>query len=308
MRNASLFLLAGLIACSPEKKDESTTRGNLKLLIGESVAPPIVAEVDEFLRLYHEGGAKITYSVVSSERANSLFVLDSVRTIITAIPLVEKDRKTVKDLPKDFVEIVLAYDGVVAVVHATNPRTQMTLEQIRDILKGAITKWEQLGGTKKIRGKIRLVLEDSSDATSYLSRRLLNGNDIQAGLRRTSSSLQTLQYVAKDPLSLGFVGLSWVDSAKTGAKILELAANPATVDTQYVPTMESIGNFYRPHPAHLYRNYYPMKRAIYVYSRSARGNLATGFTTFLATLEGQQIFLQKNLLPATQKIRLKPSF
>lgn len=307
MRNASLLLLASLIACSPEK-EESTTRGHLKLLVGESVAPPIVAEVDEFLRLYQEGGAKITYSVVSSERANTLFVKDSVRTVITAFPLTSKDRKTVNDLANDIVEIVLAYDGVVAIVHGMNPRAEMTLEQVRDILKGTITKWEQLDGIKKNRGKIRLVLQDSSDVTSYLSRRLLNGNSIQVGQRGTSSSLQTLRDVANDPLSLGFVGSSWVDSARTGARILELAGNLATADTQYVPPMESIGSFYRPHPAHLYRNYYPMKRAIYIYSRSTRGDLATGFTTFLATLEGQQIFLQKNLLPATQKIRLKPSF
>lgn len=307
MRNASLLLLASLIACSPEK-EESTTRGHLKLLVGESVAPPIVAEVDEFLRLYQEGGAKITYSVVSSERANTLFVKDSVRTVITAFPLTSKDRKTVNDLANDIVEIVLAYDGVVAIVHGMNPRAEMTLEQVRDILKGTITKWEQLDGIKKNRGKIRLVLQDSSDVTSYLSRRLLNGNSIQVGQRGTSSSLQTLRDVANDPLSLGFVGSSWVDSARTGARILELAGNLATADTQYMPPMESIGSFYRPHPAHLYRNYYPMKRAIYIYSRSTRGDLATGFTTFLATLEGQQIFLQKNLLPATQKIRLKPSF
>jgi phosphate transport system substrate-binding protein len=306
MRNTSLLLLASLIACSPEK-EESTTRGHLKLLVGESVAPPIVAEVDEFLRSYQEGGASISYSIVSSERANSLFVLDSVHTIITAVPLTEKDRKKVKELTKDLIEIVLAYDGVVAVVHGTNPTVEVTLEQIRDILKGTITKWEQLRQTKKMRGKITLVLQDSSDAYSYISRRLLHGSDIQARQRRTSSSIQTLQDVANDPLSLGFVGLSWVDSARTGARILELAGTLATADTQYLPPMESIGSFYRPHPAHLYRNYYPMKRAIYIYSRSTRGDLATGFTTFLATPEGQQIFLQKNLLPATQKIRLKPS-
>lgn len=307
MRTASLILLTSLMACSPQK-EESTTRGHLRLLVGESVAPPIVAEVDEFLRLYREGGATITYSVVSSERANNLFVLDSVRTIITAVPLAENDRKIVKELTKDFIEIVLAYDAVVAVVHSTNPTVEMTLEQIRDILKGTITKWEQLGGTKRIRGKIELVLQDSSDVTSYLSHRLLHGAALPLTQRRTTSSIQTLQSVANNPLSLGFVGLSWVDSAKTGARILELAGTLATADTQYVPPTESIGNYYRPHPAHLYRNYYPMKRAIYIYSRSTRGDLATGFTTFLATLEGQQVFLRKNLLPATQKIRLKPSF
>jgi hypothetical protein len=114
-------------------------------------------------------------------------------------------------------------------------------------------------------------------------------------------------WVARDRFSLGFVSSCWVDSVKGGTKILALAADSTLADTTFKPPQESVGKYYGPHPAYLYLNYYPMKRAVYLYARTTRGDFATGFASFVASSAGQKIFLQKGLVPGTQKIVLKPS-
>jgi len=299
-----LFLLFVVLSCG-RNEEETATKGHLHVLVAESVAPAAVQEVNEFMSLYEKHGADVTYAVVRSQLANAHFVNDSIRTIITTIPLTSDEKSRVSKTTDNLVEIVLAYDGVIAIVQDKNPRKQLALEQIRGILVGKTTKWEQLGRPGIVHGRIHLILEDSSDVTMYLSRRLLDGGKIQSAYRWTRSPAQTLQEVSDDPLSLGFVGLNWADSTHGMLRILNLAANSASSDTTFKPPPESIGNYYSPHPAHIYLNYYPMKRAIYVYSRTSPGDFATGFTSFLASPAGQKIFLGEGLVPGTQKIVLK---
>jgi phosphate transport system substrate-binding protein len=293
-----------LCSCGPNQ-EETATKGHLRVLVSESVAPVFGQEVKRFLTLYQAHGADVTYSVVTSKNANERFVTDSLRCIVTTLPLTADEKDRIKKNTDYFVEIVLAYDGVVAVVQNKNSLKELSLQEIRDILLGTITRWEQIHRSASVHGKIRLILEDSSDVSTYLSSRLLNGAGIKADFRRTQSSDQTLEEISGEPGALGFVGLNWMGDSNAILKILPLAADSILADTAFKPPPESIGNAYSPHPAHLYLNYYPMKRAVYVYSKTTAGDFATGFTSFLASPEGQKIFLEEGLVPGTQKIVLK---
>lgn len=301
--SCSLLLLLAL-SCGPNQ-EETATKGHLRVLVAESVAPVLIQEVNEFMSLYQTHGADVTYSLLQSTDANAHFLNDTARLIITTIPLTSEEKGRVKQTTDHLAEIVLAYDGVVAVVQSTNPRRDLTLAQIRNILNGRTTTWEQLGRPGPQRGSIHVFLEDSSDVSLYLSRRLMNGGAIKAAFRHTASSSETLRRISDDPLSLGFVGLNWVDSTGPRVKVLPLAADSAVADTTYRPPPETIGHAYSPHPAHLYLNYYPMKRAIYVYARTTPGDFPTGFTSFLASPAGQRIFLSNGMVPGTQQIVLK---
>lgn len=291
-------------SCRPND-EETATKGHLRVLIAESVAPVLVQEVNKFMSLYQAHGADVKYTIMQSSEVDERFVNDTARVIVTTIPLTNEEKNRVRKTTDNLVEIKLAYDGIVAIVEKRNRRQDLTLTQIRDILNGRVTMWEQLGRRRSGRGRIHLFLEDSSDVTNYLSERLLSGGPIKATYRRTSSSNQTVEDVSRDRYALGFVGLNWVDSVEGKIKVLGLAADSAIADTTYRPPRESIGNAYSPHPAHIYLNYYPMKRAVYVYSRTSPGDFATGFTSFLASPAGQRIFLNAGLVPGTQQIVLK---
>jgi len=303
MRSFSwLFILTLLFGCNTEEK-ESTTKGTLRIFIPESLAPVMLDEVHEFLGLYEANGAHITDTIVPAEYAVHMFVRDSARIVFLPRPLTQTEQDQAKTISSEMNELVVAYDAIVAAVHPKNAITELTTTDLQRLLSGTVTRWEEL--SKRMKGAIKIYCHDSSDVTEYLSRRLLNHAVISARMIRTNSDLQTLQLVEREPSAIGFVALGWLDSAKTSAKILDLGRTKEDADTTFVTPVEASGKFFSPHPANLFRNYYPLKRAISMYTRG-RVNLAVGFGAYVATAEGQKIFLRYGLLPGTQHIRLRP--
>ena len=292
-----ICLIALFMGCNNEET-ETTTKGNLHLFISESISPVMIDEVNAFLNLYQAKGAYITDTIVSDETAARRFVWDTARIAFLTRPLTQAEKDQVKKISGDMNELVIAYDGIAAIVHPKNKITKMTTTEIQKILSGKLTRWEQL--TKSMKGIIKIYCQDPSDVTEYLNQRLLKQIGILAKFTHTSSDIQTLRSVEKDPLSIGFVALAWIDSAKSNAKILNLGRTNEDTDTTFATPSETIGNFYSPHPANIYRNYYPLKRAIYMYTRG-QINLAAGFGAYVAAAEGQKIFLKYNLLPGTTK-------
>ena len=302
-----LFLSACLCSCQPEPT-ESPTKGSLLLTVPESIAPVMRAEVEEFMRLYAKNGADVRFEVASTELAASRFVLDTARLVFLTRRLTEAEQGLVRRTAGDLIEVAVARDGIVAVVHVRNSIDRITLSELRGILEGSVRRWERLSSHRTMGGAITVYMQDSSDVSTYLRQRLFNGGPMNGRMKRTASSLATLRDVVKDPMAIGFVGLDWLDSAKVPAKVLEVSQRSEEADTSAHSPVESFGRFYSPHPAHLYRSYYPLKRSIYMYSKSARGDIASGFGTFVANKEGQRLFLARNIVPGTQPIRLKPGY
>ncbi len=301
-----VLLLVNFVSCQ-RSNEETTTSGHLRVLVSESVAPVVIPEVAEFMSLYKERGADVSYEVVTSREANRRFVDDTARMVITPIPLTGEEKSKVNKTTDQLLEISLAYQGIVAIVHGKNSVEELSLAQLRDILAGTVTRWEQLHSKGAPHGTIRVVMEDSSDVSGYLAHRFGGGGTIRISPRWVRHPSETVKGVAEDRLSLGFVEACWVDSVKADTKILSLAADSTLADTTFKPPAESIGKYYSPHPAYLYLNYYPMKQGIYLYARTTRGDFATGLASFMASPAGQRLFLQRGLLPGTQKIVLKPT-
>jgi phosphate transport system substrate-binding protein len=299
------MLLLMLSGCAPEKA-ETTTRGNLHAYIAESTAPAMVEEINQFLNLHSKDGANITYEVVSSEEAIRRMVRDTVRFIVTARPLSPDERQRAMAVEGfNLNEVLVAFDGMVVVVNEKNPVGEITMTNLQKVFSGEIKRWEQLPGEKRMRGNIELLYQDSSDVSLFADTRILHGEAIRKDARLMSSSLETLREVAHVPSSIGLVGVLWIDSARVPAKVLKVAQTQQVEDTLYHVPPEAFGKFYSPHPANIYRTYYPLKRALYMYTLSPLGGLATGLGFFVANADGQRLLLNRNIVPGTQHIRLK---
>jgi phosphate transport system substrate-binding protein len=304
MRNT--LLLACLVlamGCGKQEERETSTKGKLFVNISESLAPVMIDEVQAFLTLYEPNGAHIDYRIVSAEIAAARFVQDTSRIAFLPRPLTPTEKEQAKKITGTLNELIVAYDGIVAVVNPKNAIEELSTSDIQKILAGTVNVWEQLG-KKKTRGAISIVLHDSSDVAAYLSKRFWREGKVK--LNRTVSDAETFRAVAKDPSAIGFAALDWIDSAGESVKVLNLGRTSEDTDTTFAPPKEAMGKFFSPHPANIYLNYYPLKRAIYMYTYG-KVDLAAGFGTHVATAEGQKLFLKHNLLPATQKIRLRSS-
>jgi phosphate transport system substrate-binding protein len=298
----TLMLLA---ACSQEKS-ETTTSGNLHVLVPESVAPAALDEVREFLNLYESNGARIDFQVMSSEQALSRLGRDSVRFVFSTRVMTPAERTALPQLSgSDLSEVLVAYDAIAVVVHEKNHITKMTTTELVRILTGDITRWEQLSKSAAMKGSIELVLQESSDVTSFADDRLLQGQALRKTATLTTSSIGTLQSVATRPLSLGLVGTTWIDSVRAAVKVLEIAETRDVTDTLFIVPSQARGQFYTPHPANIYRSFYPLKRAVYAYWYAPLRSLASGFGAYVSHSDGQKLFLKRNMVPGTQKIKLR---
>jgi phosphate transport system substrate-binding protein len=300
-----MILVLALSGCGREKA-ETTTHGSLHALFAESIAPVMREEVNQFLISYSKAGASVTYEGVSSEDAIRRMLHDTLRYIVSTRPMSPAERQ---QLPKvegfELSEIVIAYDGIAVVVNPKNDIEKITTVELSKILSGEIRRWEQLSNAETMKGTIEVLFQDSSDVSIFAGSRLLQGKSLRKDLQKTTSSLATLRSVVERSLSIGLVGVLWVDSARVPAKVLKVAETRETQDTTFRLPPERIGKFCTPHPANIYRNYYPLKRAIYAYTYGPVASFASGFGTFVANKEGQKIFLEKNVVPGTQPIRLK---
>ncbi|MCX6133212.1 MAG: substrate-binding domain-containing protein [Ignavibacteriales bacterium] len=305
MFTSAIVLLILFTGCTREKS-ETSTRGNLHVLVPESTVPAALDEIREFLNQHASDGAKIEYQIVSSGHALQRLGRDSIRFVFSTRPMTATERQ---QLPQtegfELSEVLIAYDAVAVVVHEKNLVTKVTTTELTKILSGEFNRWEQLSKAGAMRGTIELVLQDSSDITSFADARILQGQPLRKGARLTSSSMATLQLVAAQPLAVGLVGITWVDSARVAAKILDIAETRQAGDTTFRVPTEAFGKFYSPHPANIHRSYYPLKRANYAYWYAPLGSLASGFGSFVSHADGQRLFLKRNLVPGTQRIKLR---
>lgn len=305
---ASFFLIASFGGCTPEKT-ETTTRGRLHVLIAESIAPPMIEQTQQFQSIYAKNGAELSYAVMSTDDAIRHLISDTARFVVTTRRLTAGERNRLPRIDDfNFNEILVAYDAIAVVVHHKNPMEEITTGELVKVLTGEIKRWEQLSRVKGMKGQIQLLYQDSSDVSMFVADRLLSGSALRKDVIRTRTSLETLRSVVERPLSLGLVGTSWIDSARVPAKALEVAETRRieAADTTYRLAPESFGKYYSTHPAHIYRSYYPLKRAIYICTYGPVGSIASGFGTFVANKDGQRLLLNRGMVPGTQPIRLKP--
>ncbi|RNA65855.1 phosphate ABC transporter substrate-binding protein [Prosthecochloris sp. ZM_2] len=112
----------------------------------------------------------------------------------------------------DPVAHVVALDGIAVVVHPSNFVSALTTEQIRDIYRGKVTNWNQVGGPS---AKIVVIQRESNSGTQDLFRSLVVGkkNPITKRAETQASNGAVKSRVATTPAAIGFIGLGFVDDS-----------------------------------------------------------------------------------------------
>jgi phosphate transport system substrate-binding protein len=125
------------------------------------------------------------------------------------------------------------------------------------------------------------------------------GEPFTTRLYPCSTSTEVIELTARRPEAIGFVGVGWLANDFSKVKVLELGT-----DEYFTDSAGRQVKYFAPEQAHIYRGFYPLRRAIYIYSREKGFGLGAGFMTYVASPDGQKIIKNHGLVPATQKIRL----
>ncbi len=293
-------LLAWLFAFSfpgcMEERKETPTKGRVTVVAAESVAPVIAQEKEKFEEIYPQ--AHVELVTASTREAVVRFFNDSIKIIVTSRPFTTEERAVAKNVGMPLGEYKIAIDAIAFIVNVENPLTGLRTTELDSVLNGTITRWEALGDGK-LKGPIELCLPSrNSGAYEVVNSTVLHGRPFLPGADVAPNSGEMLRFVVHRPNGLGMVGMNWLTEHKDEVKVLELA-DPNAPDSLGVR-----GQYFQPHQAYVYQQYYPVRRDIFIYSRVDAYSVGNGFTAFITSAPGQKIILNSGLVPATMPVRL----
>lgn len=177
----------------------------------------------------------------------------------------------------------VAWDALAIIVNKTNKINSLTTQQVKDIYKGRITNWKQVGGkdapihlfTRK--GKI--------SGVGYAIRQYLfkDSDEDFISYRAVRSSGPLEKATEKDPLAMGITGIS--SARKRNVKIIGFDGK--------TPTYDNVKS-----------GKYGLYRPLYLVSSPVPSKKVEKFIQFAQSEEGKQIIRKNKTVPYTDALPL----
>lgn len=321
MKKLLLFtaVLCGLmtIGCNQgprsSKPRNTSTSGLATVVCDESFKNILDQEIEVFEFTYRDAHI-IPYYTSEVAAIDSMLQLKT-KLIVTAHELTPKQKDFLRER-KGFCRTQrIAVDAIALIVNNDNPCDILSLGEIKEILQGKITDWNELSPNKS--GKISVVFDDQGSSTvQYMRDSLLNGDTIAGNAYAQNSSNAVFQAVEKNKGAIGVIGVSWI-SADMKAKEMTTEERVADLNEENVTTTTFSNKIkvlkvrrddqleaYQPYQAYIYDARYPLFRNIYATCTSPDGDLSQGFYSFMTGFIGQKIIQQTGILPSVIQPRM----
>lgn len=170
-----------------------------------------------------------------------------------------------------FAPILVAWDGIAIVVHKDLPISNITLQQLKDIYTGKITRWNQIDPNLPARDIVAFSRNTASGTFEVFNEKVLKGEKMSPRVRMLESSMAELETVARTPFSIAYFGVGYVDQS---VKVL---------------SVEGI----LPNKQNILSGRYPLARPLYVFINVTEGWPEQGplsdFLKFIMSKKGQEL-------------------
>jgi len=126
-------------------------------------------------------------------------------------------------------EITIAIDGIAVIVNNANPVKDLTMDQIKDIYTGKVTKWEQLGAAAGGKtGGIAIYSREAGSGTRSAFEELVKFQDqLVKGANESNSTGAIKAAVSSNADAIGYISLGSMDNT---VKALSVGGVAATTD------------------------------------------------------------------------------
>ena len=248
--------------------------GESKIVVdGSTTVGPIAKAFAEY---YMGKNSDVNITVSESGSGNGAKSLINAACDVASMSRAMKssEMKAAKDAGVLPIEHVVAMDGLVVVVHASNPVGELTLAQIRDIYTGKIGNWKELGGPDSA---IVVISRDTNSGTyETFETMVMKGAKMAGKTEYLGSNGAIRQKVMGTQAAIGYVGLAFTESVKT------LKVNGVS------PSAETVLD-----------KTYPIARALYMYTngRPKEGSHLANFIGMAKTGQGQKIIEDIGFVP-----------
>jgi len=302
MKSLFCAVVAGLFflySCSPRDNKgnflDTTTSGHVKIAVDESLKPLLDTELDTFEALYQRAHIDIIYT--SEGEAMNLLLNDSVRLAVITRGLLSSEMEMLKNLKLEPTQVAIAKEGIAAIFNKKNPDSVITLPQIKDILTGKISTWNQLRKGAP-QDSIQVVFDQPASGIVRYFKDSLKIDKLAPNCFAVKGNPAVIDFIATRPHAIGLIGVSWIsdsDDSTTNVFLNTVRIGGVSRDT---------GEYYQPYQAYIAQGQYPLTRNIMVINREGRAGLGSGFLAFMAGEKGQRIVLKAGLVPSTMPVRI----
>jgi phosphate transport system substrate-binding protein len=173
---------------------------------------------------------------------------------------------------------MVAKDAVAVIVGAKNPVSELTMDELKGIFAGDITKWSQIKSNAAAQDQSAIVVlgrEASSGTGDFLREHILGGKPFGADVKLMLSSEAVIDAVVKQKEAIGFVGISQADRAGPTVKVLTIRLNASSPMDLKEDSLTGSD--------------YPLSRPLYLYCDASSGDLTKSFVAFCQSADGQKI-------------------
>lgn len=300
MRHIYLLLLAALlVSCGQKKANNAWINENeVHVAIDASFEPLMNGEIAAFCAKHIE--AEIHPIFTSEDSVLRLLKMDSVRCAIATRKLTKDEIEYIRTKHRLVVnQYIVAYDAFALIVNKANTDTIITVPELRKIVTGQITRWEQLEHARG-KGDLSLVFDQSGSSTvRYMRDSLCNGKELTGPIFAQGSSLEVIEAVRNRRDVIGVVSTDWLRGSDEGAKssFRDLDVNVMLVSEGR--SAYDMSRVCRPYQYYIATGEYPLVRSVYVISTDPRPqSMLKNFYFFLKGDSGQRIICNDSqLLP-----------
>lgn len=296
-----LLIVVCLTACNDVKSPKSYTAEDDVAFTADFCFQPIVSELSDLYAL-RKVEASMQPLYCSEDSALRLLVNDSVRLAIATRPLSEKEKIRVELNKLPLLQSRIAYDAFALIVHKNNPDTVINLQEIRDIISGKITRWEQLEmGNKK--GELSLVFDASGSSTvRYMKDSLNGGRPLKGKIFAQGSNRAVIDAVKSNPDIIGVVSTDWVRVSKGDSTAMASFRDLDFKVMMVGKTGKKEQDWQRPYQYYIATGEYPLVRSVWALCTDPRSrSTLRSFYFFLKDNVGQRVICNSSqLLPRNQ--------
>ena len=206
-----LLLLPVLIFVSCSKKDKTETSKKSITIKGSDTMVHLVSSLAEaYMKKYK--GEQISVTGGGSGTGIAALINGTTDICASSRDMQQKEKDEASSKGINVVEKVIAYDGLVVIVHPDNPVKELTMAQIKDIFTGKVKNWKELGGPDQ---KITALSRESNSGTYvFFQEHVLNKENFDPSVKLMPASSAIAQSISQDKWSVGYLGLGYTKEAK----------------------------------------------------------------------------------------------
>lgn len=284
-------------ACSPNFKnasmENSPTSGTLNVYYDEGLEPHVINQKLTFESQYPHAQINLFLSS-ESEAVHALYVdCCEIAVISRGLSALEKKAFASKKFFPRYSAV--AKSGIALITNSATPIDKLSYEQMLALLTKSFVAHDS--ANREV--PLNVIFDkNNSSVIHYLSDSLLKGAKFSANCNTLGSTLESINYVAKNKNTIAFIDFSWLsDKDDSLYKANRSRLKFICIGNQGSKTYEY------PSQSSFKLNTYPLTRTVYVYRKTGDYTLAKGFESFMAGPKGQLIFLKQGLLPTRQNDR-----